>query len=143
MSIYETEAGILKVHVDNAGEIANGHPVETREKEAEHISCSSWFLPTGDIVPGGTVEPQQLLNLDPLRKRAVIGVNGTGQAIFCHSIPQAISSASTVTSQPDEGFVVTAPCTFTVEATGPLWVVPASGATGMIVSVLQERRNRA
>lgn len=132
------EPGILHVHVDNEVKTA---PVSTEEKEAEHISCSSWLLPTGDVV-GSTTEPQQILNLDPLRKRSVIGVNGTGMAIFCHTLAQAVSAQSATGSLPDQGFVVTAPCTFTVEATGPLWVVPATGATALVVSALQERRNR-
>lgn len=120
--------GVAHVHVDNIHEIV----VRTEEVEAGHFSSQSFILP-----PAGNVTPQvnynqnvpaQILALDPLRKRAVISINGTGQCFMCHSQAQAQSLQFGPTQNADEAALITAPFAFTAEATGPLWAVLATTA---------------
>jgi hypothetical protein len=121
-------ADILHVHVDN--EVAT-KPVATEEHYAEHFTCSTFTLPQGEIIGTGVgaIEPTQILQLDPLRQRAVLSFNGTGQIILAHSIQQATSLAQNVQQAADQGALVTCPATMTVEATGPLWAVGVSSGT--------------
>jgi len=116
----------VAVHVINPEDMKG--PVQTEEKEAQHYTCSSFTLPQGEIIGTGVgaIEPTQILQLDPLRKRAVIGVNGSGQVILAHSLQQATSLAQNIQQAADEGALFTAPCTLTAEATGPLWAVGLS-----------------
>lgn len=113
------DPGILRVHVDNATEIA---AVPTEEKEAEHITCSTFTL-TEAIGVLAAVTPIQILNLDPLRKRAVLNFSGDGQVILAHSLQQAMSLAQNVAQAADEGCLVSCPASITMEATAPLWAV--------------------
>ena len=138
----DTEIEAIPVKVSNFGEM--GHTTVTQEKEAEHYTCSTFTLPQGEIIGTGVgaIEPTQVLQLDPLRKRAVLAFNGTGQIILAHSMQQATSLAQNVQQAADEGALVTSPTTITVEATGPLWAVavpstgsqPTQDATGSVTS---------
>jgi hypothetical protein len=129
--------GVMHVHVENADEI-KGTSVTTQEKEAQHYTCSTFTLPQGEIIGTGVtaIEPTQILQLDPLRKRAVLGLNGVGQVILAHSLQQATSLAQNIQQAADEGALYTVPGTITVEATGPLWAVgiAATQQTGNVVA---------
>jgi hypothetical protein len=116
------EAGIVHVHVDNAVKM---EPVSTEEHYAEHFTCSTFTLPQGEIIGTGVgaIEPTQILQLDPLRQRAVLSYSGSGQVILAHSVQQATSLAQNVQQAADQGALVTSPATMAVEATGPLWAV--------------------
>jgi hypothetical protein len=113
------DPGIVHVHVENEVKTA---PVVTEEKEAQHYTCSTFTLPE-PIGVLGPVTPTQILQLDPLRKRAILTFSGDGQVILAHSLQQATSLAQNVQQAADEGALVTCPGSVTVEATGPLWAV--------------------
>jgi hypothetical protein len=121
----ETVMRSVHVHVDNAKDIMPDVTFRTEEKYAEHFTCSTFTLPQGEIIGNstGAVEPTQVLQLDPLRQRAVLSCNGSGQVILAHSMQQASSLAQNVQQAADEGALITCPATISVEATGPLWAV--------------------
>lgn len=129
--LQEFEA--VHVHVDNASEIGAPAAVKTEEKEAEHYTTSSFTLPGGEIIGTGTgaVEPVQILQLDPLRKRAVLTFVGTGQVALAHTanVAQSIANNPNVGAG-DEGALVSSPGAIAVEATGPMWAVPVPIAAG-------------
>jgi len=125
--VYDT----IHVHVDNASEISSQSPVaRTEEVEAEHYTTSSFSLPGGGAIIGtgvGAVEPVQILQLDPLRKRAVLSFVGTGQVALAHTLNVAQSIANNPNvGAGDEGALFSSPGSTAVEATGPLWAVNVS-----------------
>jgi hypothetical protein len=147
--LAETEAAIgytpVHVHVDNAEDM---RAVKTQEVEAAHLTTLGFILP-----PVGAVSPQsdynqnvptQILQLDPLRKRAIVSINNTviatvSQCYLCSSQAQAQSLQFGSSQTPDAGALVTAPFTFEVDSTAPMWAVLANG--GITVGVIQERRD--
>lgn len=119
----------LRVHVDNAEDIKG---VRTQEIEPPHLTTMGFVLPpAGPLTPQADYNqnvPTQILQLDPLRKRAVVSINGTGSCFLCSSQAQAQSLQFGPTQNADEGAQFTAPFAFTVEATGPMWAVLATTA---------------
>jgi hypothetical protein len=116
----------IKVHV------ANWPPVTVDEMDAQHFTASSFQLPA----PGSSATgPVQILQLDPLRKRAVVSFNGAGQVLLAHSNQQAQSLQANVEQNAEDGVMITAPCTITVESTGPLWAVGVATANNNAQSV--------
>jgi hypothetical protein len=129
---HELESAVgydaVHVHVDNASEF---QVTRTEEIEPAHYTTQSYILPpVGAQTPQADYNqaevPVQLLQLDPLRKRAVLSVNGTGSCYICSSQAQAQSLQFSSNQTADAGALVTAPFAFTAEATGPLWAVLAS-----------------
>lgn len=119
------EMPVVHVHVENLSDM---HPTRTEEVEAQHYTESSFILPPLGPTSAG---PTQILQLDPLRKRAVLTFNGTGQVILAHSAQQAQSLQANVQQAADEGCLITCPAAISVESTGPLWAIgyPTSAAT--------------
>jgi hypothetical protein len=93
--------------------------IRTEEKEPEHYAASTFALPA----LGPSSDPAQILQLDPLRKRALVALNGAGQVILAHSFQQAQALQKNVAQAADDGCIITAPATVTAEGTGPLWAV--------------------
>jgi hypothetical protein len=120
--------GKLHVHIDNTDELLN--PVRTESVEAQHYTADGFAL-TGAGINSGP--PVQILQLDPLRKRAVLSVNGAGQVVLCHSMQQATSMQQGQNINADEADLITAPATITVESTGPLWAVGVATASQVAV----------
>jgi hypothetical protein len=114
--------GKLHVHIDNTDELLN--PVRTESVEAQHYTADGFAL-TGAGINSGP--PVQILQLDPLRKRAVLSVNGAGQVVLCQSMQQGQNINA------DEADLITAPATITVESTGPLWAVGVATASQVAV----------
>lgn len=124
----------IGVRVENFEEFS---PVfRTEEVEAGHFTCSTFTLPQGEIIGAGVqaTEPTQILQLDPLRKRAVVSFNGTGQIVLAHSVQQATSLAANVQQAADEGALFTCPGSITVESTAPLWAVAISNSQAALNS---------
>lgn len=107
-----------------AVEVTN-FPTATEEQEPQHFTTSGFVLPPAGITVNG---PTQILQLDPLRKKAVISFNGSGGVFLAHSSQQAQSLQSNVNQNGDEGAMITAPATITVEGQAELWAIGA--ATG-------------
>jgi hypothetical protein len=118
--------GIAVVHVLNAHEVAHA----TKEVEPEH-----WITVTFAVT---ALNFQQVLELDPLRKETILSIVGTGNCYICHSLTGA--SAIAQGKSTTDGALVAAPFSQKLSGTAPLWVVPASGATGMTASIWQSRR---
>ena|ERR1700691_5970260 len=105
--------------------------VMTEEREPEHFTAVSFTLPaigitSGDQADYNANDPVQIMQLDPLRKEAVISFNGTGQVLLAHSQAQAISLQQGADQNADAGDLITCPTTIRVEGTGPLWAVQAN-----------------
>lgn len=122
----------IKVHIVNVDDIK---ATPTVEVEPEHFTASSFTLPalgltSGDAADANANVPVQILNLDPMRKEAVLAFSGTGQVILAHSQAQAMSMQASAAEQvADTGFLITAPSTIRVQGTGPLWAVSAASGT--------------
>lgn len=133
--------GKVHVHVDNLSEF---QPViRTQEVEPTHATSQAFVLPpVGAQTPQSDYNqnvPVQILNLDPLRKRAIITITGAAAACFiCTSQAQAQSLQFGGNQNADEAALFPAPATFTFESTAPLWAVLSAGPC--VVGVLQERR---
>lgn len=110
------DADAIKVHVTNPHDMV----VRTEEVEAQHFAASTFTLPPPGPNQNG---PIQVLQLDLLRKRAVVSLNGAGEVILAHSMQQAQSLQANVNQAADDGCVITSPATVTVEGTGPLWAI--------------------
>jgi hypothetical protein len=132
----EPHDGKIHVHVDNAEDL---RPVQrTQEVEPGHYTTQSFVLPpTGAQTPQADYNqnvPVNILQLDPLRKRAIISVSGVGSCFICASQAQAQSLQFGSSQSPDSASLVTAPFSFPAEATAPLWAVLANpGAVNQIV----------
>lgn len=126
-SIPDSEA--IPVRLLNAEDIKIS---AVEEHEPEHFISNAYLLPAPGPAPAeadaALNQPVQILNLDLMRKEAVISVTGNGNVYLAHSAAQA-QSLQTSSDQPaDGGFLAVAPCTFRVEGTGPLWAVAQSGS---------------
>ena len=121
--------GLFHVHVDNLSEISR--VTKTEEVEPQHFTTSGFILPATGTNSGA---PVQILQLDPLRKRATVTFNGTGQVALCHSLQQATSMQQAQNINADEGALITCPAIVKVESTGPMWAVLAGTATASVVN---------
>jgi hypothetical protein len=104
---------------------------KTEEVEPEHFTATSFTLPALGLTSGNQADynaedPVQILQLDPLRKEAVISFNGSGQVFLAHSAAQAISLQNATQQGADSGDLITCPTTIRVEGTGPLWAVASN-----------------
>lgn len=132
MSIEDTtpvvEQFLETIPVRVVGEVTVAATVEI---EAEHADCMTF-------AGSAAAPPVQILQLDPLRKRAVLLFTGVGNGFICHSLQQAfdqIKQGTTPVSAP-----VTVGSNFVYESTAPLWFV---GVSTLFVSVIAERRGSA
>lgn len=129
----EADPESVKVHVTNVDDLK---AVPTEEKEPEHFTASSFVLPALGV--GENPEqsnPQQVLQLDPMRKLAYITFNGNGQVWLAHSAAQANALQNGAEQGADSGTLVTCPSVIKAEGTGPLWAIQSSltqspGVTG-------------
>lgn len=137
MTTAEVQA--VRVHIDNADEIGERVKVaRTQEMEPEHFTTSTFILPGLGLLPspgGQVVLPTQVLQLDPLRKTAVLSFNGNGQVILAHSQQQVQSLQANVQTAADEGALITCPTTIRVTGTAPLWAVGIPSSTSPVSGV--------
>jgi hypothetical protein len=137
MGLMKEDTEALRVHLVNPEDIKVQY---TEEIEPSHFISNAYLLPAAGPIsgdPDGNInDPVQILQLDPMRKEAIISVAGSGNVYFAHSYAQAMSLQQAVDQAADGGFLVTAPCTFKAEGTGPLWAITqnASGTSQTVVS---------
>lgn len=120
----EADPESVKVHVTNVDDLK---AVPTEEKEPEHFTASSFVLPA--LGAGENPEqsnPQQVLQLDPMRKLAYLTFNGDGQVWLAHSAAQANALQNGTQQGADSGTLVTCPSVIKAEGTGPLWAIQSS-----------------
>lgn len=120
------KAGVAVVHVVNSDDMAK----KVKEVEPEHWITVTYFVTALTV--------QQVLEQDALRREAILTILGTGNCYICH----ANNSASQIAAgkSTTDGALVAAGFSQKLSGTAPLWVVPASGATGMTASIWQSRR---
>lgn len=127
----------VHVHLDNPEDIRVQY---TEEIEPSHFISNAYLLPAAGPIPGdpdGNInDPVQILQLDPMRKEAIISLTGSGNVYFAHAFNQALSLQQNVDQAADGGALVSAPSTFKAEGTGPLWAIQqnASGTTQTAVT---------
>jgi hypothetical protein len=138
---YETEAhdcGCSDGTVDNNPTIPVEitHPVTTVATVAQHITCQTIVIASGDTQGGVWA----LLPLDPLRVRAVI-LSVDQDVVICHTRPQAQASGNTGSSVPNpSGAYLPKTTMLTLNGTQEMWVA-ATSATPTRVSITVERRS--
>jgi hypothetical protein len=85
----------------------------------------------------------QILDLDPLRKDAIIVVNDN-PVVICHTYRQTQDPANQVAGVPfPNGGYLPVGNGPSISGTGPLWVVATTVATNTRVTVLINRRGAA
>jgi hypothetical protein len=137
------EIPVVHVHVDNAFDMQPVMPVQ--EVEATHATSAAFILPAAGPASSNVDANQNLpvciLQLDPLRKRAIISGVGAGTCFICTSQQQAQNLQFGPNQNADEAAIIQSPFLFEYDSIAPLWAVLASAA--VTVGVLQERRNVA
>jgi len=113
----------MLVRVQNPHDIAHAIVQQTEEVRSEHAVTSTWALPALPLVNPAQNSPVEIVPLDPLRKRAVITLNGSGQIIIAHSEAQALHLQQNIQQAADEGALFTVPANFEYTSKAPLWAV--------------------
>ena len=133
MSADEVDSTYVDAEVDYTPVNVHVLNMPTEEVAAQHVTTMTFATIAPNL-------PQEVLQLNPLRKRTVLSVTGAGTVTLCHSQADAQAASQGLASAgiPITNVAAAASIVFEYQATAKLWAFITGAAT---LGVMTEQRS--